>query len=703
MRTGLDVTKVAEIRAELDRLLASPTFAAQDKLRQFLAYVVDEALNGRAGLLKERTIGSEALGRRVDYDPKTDPIVRVQARRLREKLDEYYAAGSGDARIRITLPKGAYVPEFAAIEHPPTPAAATNRRSLYFTLGVTATLAAAILLAFQRQSGRVPGAARIRPFINASGTYNHAAFSPDGRRIAFDWDGPNYDNTDIYVQGLDSDTPVRLTTSAADEARPAWSADGKHIAFLRRVSPERAAIVIATASGAGEQAIAEIEAPTGMPRVALSPDNATLVTSVPVAPGATARQIVAIDLATGSQHPLTTVPLGSNGDIEAVYSPDGSQIAFLRSQAAAVQDVYVVPAKGGDARRVTADNTLISGLCWRPDSRDILFLSTRDGGYALWSVAANGSAPVRLAATPGGAAAPNISPRGDRLVFSVKIQDENIWRLDLTGKQPPRVVVDSTVTDSTPALSPDGSTLAFRSSRTGESEIWLSDAVGGSPRRLTHSQGGQAGSPDWSPDGRSIAYNTVANGAPHVFLIPSTGGGARRLTSDNGNETAPQWSRDGRSIYYSSNASGVDEIWRKPVAGGPSAQITHGGGAMAQESFDGRWLYFTKGMSSPGLWRQPLAGGPAELVATDLPTRTWGNWRATRKGVYMLQFVWEQPFTEHFDFFDSAAGRVRNAAQLSGIAAPFSAGLAVSPDEHWLYFVQVDHWGVGLYFADFDR
>jgi hypothetical protein len=82
------------------------------------------------------------------------------------------------------------------------------------------------------------------------------------------------------------------------------------------------------------------------------------------------------------------------------------------------------------------------------------------------------------------------------------------------------------------------------------------------------------------------------------------GDSARRLTTDDANEVVPHWSRDGRSIYYASNASGVYEIWKKALDGGYSAQ----------ESFDGKMLYFTKGPSVAGIWRQPLAAGPEELV-----------------------------------------------------------------------------------------
>jgi len=100
----------AEIDAQLQRILASPAFAASPRSTQFLAYCVRNGLDGNAIHLKETTIAVEVFNRAPGYDPKSDPIVRVHARRVREKLALYYrTAGSADP-IRIELPKGRYIP-----------------------------------------------------------------------------------------------------------------------------------------------------------------------------------------------------------------------------------------------------------------------------------------------------------------------------------------------------------------------------------------------------------------------------------------------------------------------------------------------------------------------------------------------------------------------------------------------------------------
>src|SRR6266852_8508812 len=94
--------------------LCSQALGGSDQLKRLLRLVVERTLNGRPELLKEYNLGLEVFQRPPDYDPKIDPIVRVQARRLRSKLDEYYASEGADASVVIHIPKGAYTPVFEA-------------------------------------------------------------------------------------------------------------------------------------------------------------------------------------------------------------------------------------------------------------------------------------------------------------------------------------------------------------------------------------------------------------------------------------------------------------------------------------------------------------------------------------------------------------------------------------------------------------
>ena len=97
---------------QLDRILASATFQQVDRLKRFLCFIVQEALAGRSDQLKEYTVGVQVFGKDESFDPRTDPIVRVQARRLRARLARYYREEGQSDEVIIDLPKGGYAPVF---------------------------------------------------------------------------------------------------------------------------------------------------------------------------------------------------------------------------------------------------------------------------------------------------------------------------------------------------------------------------------------------------------------------------------------------------------------------------------------------------------------------------------------------------------------------------------------------------------------
>jgi tetratricopeptide (TPR) repeat protein len=120
-----DAPSEAEVQAALDRILASESFRTSPQLGAFLRFVVEAALGGRAASLKGYTIGVEALGRDPGFDPQVDPIVRVEATRLRRAMERYYAGAGSDDPVVVDLPRGSYIPTFlrrgARAEPPLTP------------------------------------------------------------------------------------------------------------------------------------------------------------------------------------------------------------------------------------------------------------------------------------------------------------------------------------------------------------------------------------------------------------------------------------------------------------------------------------------------------------------------------------------------------------------------------------------------------
>jgi adenylate cyclase len=114
--TPVDLTPPAAVRRHLDQLLLSPDFDAAPRSREFLRFVVEETLAGRGDELDQVTIATRVFDRREDFDPLVDPIVRIQAGRLRRSLERYYLISRNGDPLRIELPRGAYVPVFRRLE-----------------------------------------------------------------------------------------------------------------------------------------------------------------------------------------------------------------------------------------------------------------------------------------------------------------------------------------------------------------------------------------------------------------------------------------------------------------------------------------------------------------------------------------------------------------------------------------------------------
>src|SRR5271156_2232562 len=119
--------------SELQRVLASPGFARNERMSRFLRFIVERHLEGRDGELKESLIGIEVFGRKPGFDPQQDSIVRSEAARLRARLAEYYAIEGKSDSLVIELPKGGYAPRFRKAE-PHRPAANHSRLRLIAAL-----------------------------------------------------------------------------------------------------------------------------------------------------------------------------------------------------------------------------------------------------------------------------------------------------------------------------------------------------------------------------------------------------------------------------------------------------------------------------------------------------------------------------------------------------------------------------------------
>ena len=143
-----------EIQRQLERVIGSSEFRVSDRSRNFLRYIVDEALAGRADGLKAYCIAVEVFGRDETFDAQADPVVRIEAARIRWALERYYFTGGCADRVLIGIPKGGYRPTFtlrstmeAVRDAPPQPVrAARLPRTWSSGIAMTVLVGASLLI-----------------------------------------------------------------------------------------------------------------------------------------------------------------------------------------------------------------------------------------------------------------------------------------------------------------------------------------------------------------------------------------------------------------------------------------------------------------------------------------------------------------------------------------------------------------------------
>ena len=116
---GIPALTESLIRSQLARVEAHPLFVRSARMRRFLEFTIEATLAGRAEQLKEYVLGIEVFGRAEAHDPRLDPIVRVEARRLRAKLRDFYESEGAEEELMIEYPLGSYVPRFQLRSTPP--------------------------------------------------------------------------------------------------------------------------------------------------------------------------------------------------------------------------------------------------------------------------------------------------------------------------------------------------------------------------------------------------------------------------------------------------------------------------------------------------------------------------------------------------------------------------------------------------------
>ena len=518
------------------------------------------------------------------------------------------------------------------------------------------------------------------PVTTYPGSQIDPSFSPDGKQIAFSWGGEKGDKFSIYVKLLGETNALRLTTSPTGDSYPAWSPDGKRIAFRRAGS--HGGIYTVSALGGAERKVAGIVSGYQM---SWSPDGKWLAMAVNTQED---RGIFLLPVEGGEPRRISN-PKPPAFDHSPAFAPDGHGLAYADCTSRYSCDVYVQELGSGylgqgSPRQITRQGVAIPGLTWSRDGGSLIYSASHSAATLpyLWRTGIDGrQPPQRLEVAGPMAVAPSASPTASRVVFSRSLSDYDIWRYHMNGGMEPFIV--SSLHDSGPQFSPDGTRIAFESDRSGEAmEIWAAQADGSKPVQMTNGPGRYQGSPSWSPDGRWIAFDSQGqDGHWGNYVMDAAGSAPRRITFGPSNEAMPFWSRDGKWLYFRSDRTRRQEIWRVPFAGGPQEQVTRNGGYTAYESVDGQTLFYTKGRGgSEPLFARLLSGGAERQV---LPSIYVKSFFPVAEGIYYIGPWSGEYFPLEFFQFSS-----NSSQSLAKIGRWVGEGLSVSPDRKTILFAR---------------
>ncbi len=549
------------------------------------------------------------------------------------------------------------------------------------------------------------------PLTTYTGLELCPSLAPEGERVAFAWDGPKQDNFDIYVKQIGDGQLLRLTNEAAPDISPAWSPDGKSIAYLHTVGNNEPEVsLIPAVAPYIRRSLGRVTVLSDtyfrLHYIAWSADSKWLVVAdAPRASETSSLYLVSRD--TGERQRLTFPPLDSD-DFDPAFSPDMKYLAFVRYSAlgASASDLYLLLLSKdlkaeGLPQRLTSFDRKVSSPVWSPDARSILFTRQQPAGiHSFWRINISPSLriePVPIPAEDG--LSVTLSSSGKRLVYSRDTSNTNIWKIQLAQDASQKVQrifpwVTSTANENNPSFSPDGGQVAFQSLRSGTGEIWLCDRNGSSQRQLTNLGSLLSGFPRWSPDGKQLVFHSRMTSSANLYLISAAGGRPRRLTTGPSSDTMPSWSHDGKWIYFASRRTGEPHIWKMSPEGGPGYQVLQARGFCPLESKDGTALYYVT-LPDFDLHRLPLATGPEQKVLSSVAGHGT-SYAPANSGIYFIRTMAHSKAQE-LAFFSYATRQTRSIATLPAKAG---LGLALAPDEHSLLYGQTDQGGSDLMLVD---
>ena len=557
----------------------------------------------------------------------------------------------------------------------------------------TAVIALAAVVAYRWHRPQSPQEQEVltaMPFTALPGRATSPAFSPDGSRIAFAWNGdpaPGTKGFDLYVKAIGSETLLRLTQHPSDWISPAWSPDGTQVAFHRLAGADTGIYVVPALGGPERKLRSTRTAGETGSIISWSPDGKWIA----LADALPEEEHARVYLLSTDTLEVKPIPISPQCDSERgpAFSHNGEYLAYWCSRRADNDDIlYSLPISGGQPKMISPPSADPNGLTWSADDQRLIYSLYPFGNETSAEIGeiniASGS--TKRLAFAGSAMLPAVPPRGEKLVYSSLSTRLRIWRRDLLHPEGPGVeLIPSSRAQWGAQYSPDGKRIALQSLRSGVLGAWVSNEDGSDLVQISIPTQ-PSGSPQWSPDGNKIAFDSLVRNRWEIYVADVAERKPRKLVTNISNVIKPHWSRDGQWIYFSSNEVGRTGVYRCPASGGDAIPLSKDADASnPQESFDGKTVYFASHVVNSTLKQVALPGQPrTESVVDGLPRLSnYSLWTLSPGGVYFVPA--EAPRSVRY--LDFATRQIRSIFEVD---KDFARHLSLSPDGRWILYSQID-------------